>query len=106
MHAIGLLCLCLCLAADLTPRELIDRLGSPDRVVRAEAARTLEERGDDALGGLRDAKEKAEGPAREPIAELIARIEARSLDRPTRVALDLVDRPLGEAVATLAKRSR
>jgi len=103
MRAISLLCLCL--AADLTPEELIDRLGSPDRVVRAEAARTLEERGDDVLGALRAAKEKADGPAREPIAELVARIEARSLDRPTLVALDLVARPLGEAVATLAKRS-
>ena len=33
------------LAADLSPEELIGRLGSPDRVVREEAARTLEERG-------------------------------------------------------------
>ncbi len=36
------------LAADLPTEELIGRLGSPDRVVREEALRTLEEQGPDA----------------------------------------------------------
>ena len=43
------------LVADLSPEELIVRLGSPDRVVREEAGRTLEERGPDALPALRAA---------------------------------------------------
>ena len=47
------------LAADLSPEELIARLGSPDRVVREEAARTLEERGAEALPALRAALEAA-----------------------------------------------
>ena len=41
------------LAADLPTEELIERLGSPDRVVREEAWRTLEEQGPDALPALR-----------------------------------------------------
>ena len=94
------------LAADLSPRELIGRLGSPDRVVREEAARTLEERGAEALPALRAALEAAREPeARDRFADLIARVEARSLDRPTMVALDVADRPLGEAVEALATRS-
>ncbi len=93
-------------AADLSPGELIGRLDSPDRVVREEAARTLEERGVEALPALRAARDSARGPeARERFAELIARIEARSLDRPTMVVLDFDDRPLGEAVGALARRS-
>jgi hypothetical protein len=94
------------LAADLTPQELIVRLGSPDRVVREEAVRTLEERGVEALPALRAAREAAREPeTRERFADLIARVEAGSLDRPTNVVLDVVDRPLGEAVQALATRS-
>jgi hypothetical protein len=94
------------LAADLSPEELIGRLSSPDRVVREEAARTLEERGAEALPALRTALEAAREPeARERFADLIARAEARSLDRPTMVALDVDDGPLGEAVKALATRS-
>ena len=94
------------LATDLPPRELIARLGSPDRVVREEAGRTLEELGAEALPALRAALEAAGEPeARDRLTELIARVSARSLDRPTMVALDFDDRPLGEAVAALATRS-
>ena len=91
------------LAADLTPAELIARLGSPDRVVREEAGRTLEELGAEALPALRAALESAREPeARDRLIELIARVAARSLDRPTMVALDVADQPLGEAVKALA----
>ncbi len=94
------------LAADLSPQELIVRLDSPDRVVREEATRTLEERGVEALPALRAAREATKEPeARERFADLIARVEARLLDRPTMVVLDVDDRPLGEAVQALATRS-
>jgi hypothetical protein len=94
------------LAAELPPRELIAHLDSPDRVVREEAARTLEELGAEALPALRAALEAAKEPeARDRLTELIARVVARSLDRPTMVALDVDDRPLGEAVEALATRS-
>ncbi len=94
------------LAADLSPQELIVRLGSPDRAVREEAARTLEDQGVEALPALRAAREAAREPeARERFASLIARVEARLLDRPTMVVLDVDDRPLGEAVQALATRS-
>jgi hypothetical protein len=94
------------LTADLSPQQLIERLNSPDRVVREEAARTLEERGAEALPALRAALEAAREPeARERFADLIGRAEARSLDRPTMVTLEVDDRPLGEAVVALAKRS-
>ena len=91
---------------DLSPAELIGRLGSLDRVVREEAARTLEELGAEALSALRAARESAKGPdTRERFADLIDRILARSLDRPVMVVLDVNDRPLGEAVVALATRS-
>jgi hypothetical protein len=94
------------LAADLSPQQLIERLGSADRVVREEAARTLEERGVEALPALRAALEAAGGQeARGRLADLIARAEARSLDRPTMVALAVDDRRLGDAVEALATRS-
>ena len=94
------------LAADLPPGELIGHLDSPDRVVREEAARTLEEQGVEALPALGTARDSARGPeARERFAKLIDRIEARLLDRPTMVVLDVEDRPLGEAIEALARRS-
>ena len=40
------------LADDLSPAELVKRLASPDRVVREEAARTLEEEGQRAVPAL------------------------------------------------------
>jgi hypothetical protein len=94
------------LAGDLSPQELIVRFGSADRLVREEAARTLEEQHVEALPALRAAREAAKEPAvRERFAELIARLEARSLERPTMVALDVDDRPLGEAVRVVAASS-
>jgi hypothetical protein len=107
MLSLGLvLVLTSALAGDLSPEELIGRLGSPDRVVREEAARTLEEYGAEALPVLRAAHASAKGPEdRERLADLIARIEARSLDRSTMVVFDVDDRPLGEAVLALATRS-
>jgi hypothetical protein len=96
------------LVADLTPEELIGRLGSPDRVVREEAARTLEELGNEALPPLRAAREAAgdrDQAARDRLAAVIARVESRLLDQPTMVALDVVDRPLGEAVEGLSART-
>ena len=106
LHLSVLLVLTSALAVDISTAELIAMLGSADRVVREEAARTLEERGDLALSALRTARDLAKTPeARKQLADLIARVEARSLDRPTMVALDFDDRPLGEAVEALAKRS-
>ena len=67
------------LAADLSPRQLIVLLDSPDRVVREEAARTLEERGAEALPALLAARDAAKSPeARERFAGLIDRVEARA----------------------------
>jgi hypothetical protein len=94
------------LAADLPPEALIERLGSADRVVREEAARTLEEQGPDVLPALHAARGTVESPeARGRLAGVIARVETRMLDRPTLVALDFEDRPLGEAIEALAARS-
>ena len=94
------------LVADLSVEELIVRLGSPDRVVREEAGRTLVERGPDALPALRAAREAADGAeARNRLDALIDAAEAGLLGRPTAVELDVDDRPLGEAIATLAASS-
>ncbi len=90
---------------DPAPAELVRLLGSPDRVEREEAARTLEELGDPALPALH-AAEKA-GPADlRPKATSIARsIEGRRLNRPSLVALDFDGESLEEAIKTLAGRS-
>ncbi len=93
------------LASDLSPKELVDRLSSPDRVVREEAARTLEELGAEVLPTLRGILDQSGQPeVRERLPDLMARIEARSLDRPTMVVLDFEDRPLGEAIEAVAAR--
>ncbi len=93
------------LAAGPSTEELIGYLGSPDRAVREEASRTLEELGTEALPALRVARGAADTvEARARFTDLIGRIEARQLDRPTLVALDFDDRPLGEAVRSLTSR--
>jgi hypothetical protein len=56
-----------------------------------------------ALQAARDLAKSPEG--RRAFDDLIARVDARSLDRPTMVALDVVDKTLGEAVEMLATRS-
>jgi hypothetical protein len=106
LHLSLVLVLTSALAGDLSPEALIARLGSPDRVIREEAARTLEERGFEAVPALRAARQLAKAPeARERLSDLIARIEARSLDQPTMVVFDVDDRPLGEAAKMLTARS-
>jgi hypothetical protein len=106
LHLVLVLTSSLAAAADLSPAALVGRLASPDRVVREEAARTLEERGSEALPPLRAARDGARDPeARERFADLIARVEARLLERPTTVVLDVDDRPLGEALQALSTRS-
>ena len=49
-------------AGDLSHQELIARLSSPDRVVREEAARTLEEHGHEVLPALQAARDLAREP--------------------------------------------
>jgi hypothetical protein len=107
MTALGLaVLLASALAADLPVADLIERLREPDRVVREEAARTLLERGDEALPALRAAREAAGGAeARDRLGAVIAAAETARLARPTMVALDCDDRPLGEALQALSARS-
>ncbi len=94
------------LAADPSPERLVGLLDSPDRVVRDEAARTLEEGGGVALPALLAARDAAgPGAGRDRLSVLIGRVEARALAEPTRIVLDFDDRPLGEAVGALAARS-
>ena len=57
-----LLLLACSVAGDLSPVELIERLDSPDRVVREEAARTLLEQGAAAMPPLRAALNRPESP--------------------------------------------
>lgn len=94
------------LAGDLAPDELIQRLDSTDRVVREEAARSLEEGDEATRSALSTAHERAADPAlRERLSRLLDRLETRLLDRPTVMALDLAERTLDDAIAALSARS-
>lgn len=87
------------------PAELIRLLGSADRVEREEAARTLEELEAAALPALREAEKAGAGDSRSKVSSLIRSIRGRLLDRPSMVAIDLVERPLEEAVRGVAAGS-
>lgn len=87
------------------PTELARLLASADPVERAEAARTLEELGVDALPALRDAENSASGEARSRASALARTIEGRQLQLPRLVAIDFDSTPLDEAVRALADRS-
>ncbi len=93
------------LGDDPGPAELVRLLGSADRVVREEAARTLEELGAAALPALRDAEKAGRGEARSRASALARSIEGRLLERPSLVAIDFDGRTLDEAIRTLAARS-
>lgn len=86
------------------PAELVRRLGAETAAGREEAARQLEAIGPEALPLLRLARDVGQPEVRDRATDLIDRIEARLLTRPTLIPLDFRDRPLPEVVAAFNAR--
>jgi hypothetical protein len=104
----ALLLLLAALPADLSAEDLVQRLGSADRIEQEEAARSLEELGADALPALRAAAaDRMSAPplVRARAAALLERVEGRLLTEPTRVVLDFDGQPLGDVLAALGTRT-
>ncbi len=97
--------LALAFADEPGPAALVVLLGSPDRVEREEAARTLEEMGPEALPALHLAEKAGPEELRSKARPIARLIEGRQLDRPSLVAVDFDGLPLEEALRTLAARS-
>lgn len=92
-------------AAPDDPAALVTRLGAPRYADRQAAARALEALGVRALPALRNARQSPDAEVRVRAAELIGRIEAERLVRPTVVRLDFTDTPLPAVVAALSERT-
>ena len=101
----GLMIVLATLGGEPGPVELVGMLGSPDRVERDEAARTLEERGAEALPALDAAIKDGPTPVRARATTLERSIRGNLLRLPTLVPVDFAARPLAEVVADLAERS-
>ncbi len=108
MKAALLLALALTTAADEPETSaLIARLGSPAAADRDSAAAALEAKGRAAMPALRAAAhDSRDAEVRSRAAKLLARIEHEVLTRPTMVALDVRDQPVGEALKALAEKNQ
>ncbi len=84
---------------------LIARLGAPRYADREAAAAELEKIGRLALPALMARREHRDLEIRTRVNALIAKIEGSLLLEPTPVVLDYDDRPLGDVVAAIARRS-
>lgn len=92
-------------AASPRPEDLIARLGSPRYADREAAAAELERLGRLSLPALMAWREHRDLEVRSRVKALVAKIEGALLLEPTPVALDFDDRPLGEVVSSIARRS-
>lgn len=92
-------------AGAASPEALIARLGAPKYADREAAAGELERLGRAALPALLARREHRDLEVRSRVNALVARIEGSLLLESTPVVLDYDDRPVGEVVAAIAKRS-
>jgi hypothetical protein len=102
------LVLCLGLIQVVDPpnaAELVARLGAPRYADREAAGEALVKLGRAALPELAKARESRDPELKRRAVILAARIEAAGILEPTRVRLDVRDRPLAEAVEAIARDS-
>ncbi len=92
-------------AATPSAEDLIQRLGSADFKARDAASKALEAQGVAVLPALRKAKDHPDPETRRRLEELIPMLEAVATLAPKRVTLDLVDRPLKDAVQEVVKQT-
>lgn len=114
IRAIFLACACLLAtqaglwgdsAAGKSVAELVKDLSSNDFQVRDAAIKAIEKLGPDALEELKKHKDHPDLEVRRHVEKWIPQFEKDLFVRPKRVSLKLVDRPLQEAVAELAKQT-
>lgn len=91
--------------APLSAERLIEQLGSPDFKVRDEANRALGARGVEVLPALRKARDHQDPEVRRRLEEMIPTLEAIATLAPRRVTLDLVNKPLKEAIESVSKQT-
>jgi hypothetical protein len=87
------------------PAALVEKLGASAPSDRDRAAGALDEIGLPALPALREARTGGDPEFVRRVASLIGEIGRQRLLRPTRIALDLDDQPLEDAVAALRRES-
>lgn len=85
--------------------RLIEQLGSPDFKARDEANRALAARGVEVLPALRKARDHQDPEVRRRLEEMIPALEAIATLGPRRVTLDLVNKPLKEAIEAVSKQT-
>jgi hypothetical protein len=90
---------------DPGPTELVTQLGSLKYADRERAGEALVKIGRAALPALAKACESNDPEVRLRALTLVTRIEAVSLLEPTRIQLDIHDRPLAEAAVAIEKAS-
>ncbi len=88
-----------------SPTALVEQLGSPRFAEREEASEALARLGADALPALRAARDAKDPEVRARVATLVEKTEALLLTQPTLVKLDVMDRPLTEAVTTIGEQA-
>ena len=86
------------------PSALVEQLGSARYVERERAASGLLELGAGALPALRGARSARDAEVRTRASAILDRIESDLMVRPTLVALDFRDRPLGEVIKAIGER--
>lgn len=89
--------------------KLVQQLGSDDFGEREAAVKTLNEIGEPALEALKKAVESPDAEVQRRAKDLVSKIEKRAetgkVLTPTRLRLEVKDKPVVEAVAELAKLS-
>jgi hypothetical protein len=85
--------------------RLIQQLASRDFKVRDAAGKALEARGTAVLPALRQARDHQDPEVRRRLEELIPALEAIATFAPKRVTLDLVNKPVKDAVDEVSKQT-
>src|SRR5262249_5215499 len=85
--------------------QLIEQLGSKDFKTREAAGQALEARGVEILSALRKAQDHSDPEVRRRLEAMIPTLETISTLSPKLVTLDLVNRPLKDAIQEVAKQT-
>jgi hypothetical protein len=86
-------------------QQLIEQLGSENFRVREAAGKSLQARGTEILPALRQAQNHPDLEIRRRVADLLPVVEKAAALAPTRLNLDLTDRPIREAVADISRQT-
>src|SRR5688572_1355214 len=86
--------------------KLVRQLGDTSFQIRTGAMKTLQNMGPDALPPLRLALKQAADPeVRRQLEELLPNMERAAALAPTRISLDMKDKPIRDVIKEFAKQS-